>query len=69
MFRIHAHFGLEFLVLIVIDMNITIVGCLIVGAALGLSTFLVLWSRRTIERIAKKGLNSAREIEKDLNDE
>ncbi len=49
-------------------MNITI-GCLIVGGALGLLTFLVLWSLRTIERIAKKGLSSAREIEKDLNDE
>jgi len=44
-------------------------GFTVVAAALGVLTYLVLWSRRTIERIARKGLGSAREILKDRNRE
>ena len=41
-------------------------GCVLVTGALGLIAYLVVWSRRTIDRIARKGLGSAREIVKDL---
>jgi len=42
-----------------------LLGCIIAGAALGLITYLVLWSRRTIDRIAERGSRSAREIVKE----
>jgi uncharacterized membrane protein YccC len=47
----------------------TILGCVVVVAALGLITYLVLWSRRTIDRIAKSGLRTAREIVRELRRE
>ena len=40
----------------------TTLGCILVVVALSLLTLLVLWSRRTIDRIARKGFGSAREI-------
>jgi len=45
-----------------------IIGVLITFFALGFMTYIVLWSRRTIERIHRKKLGSAREILKDLNE-
>ncbi|MBS3762082.1 MAG: hypothetical protein KGZ25_02140 [Planctomycetes bacterium] len=39
-----------------------IAGCALIGAALAVLTLLVLWSRRMIHRIARKGYGSAREI-------
>ena len=44
-----------------------IVGCLVGVGALTLITCLVLWSRRTIDRIAKSRSRSAREILKELH--
>ena len=46
----------------VLDM---VIGVTIVVCTLGLITFLVLWSRKRIERIARSGFGSAREIMKD----
>ena len=46
-----------------------IVGCLIIAAAVGLLTFLVLASRRRIDRIGRRGYRSARDILKDLDRE
>ncbi len=40
-------------------------GCIAVALSLGLIVGLVLWSCRSIDRIARKGLGSAREILKD----
>jgi hypothetical protein len=40
----------------------TLIGCLLVAGALGVLTGLVLWSRRSIERIARTGFGSVREI-------
>ncbi len=48
------------------DFNATL-GCLLAAGALALSTILVVWSRRAIERIAQRGFRSAREIEEELN--
>ncbi len=45
-----------------------ILGVLITFFALGFMTYIVLWSRRIIERIHRKKLSSAREIIKDLNE-
>ncbi|HET6428194.1 MAG TPA: hypothetical protein VFJ30_07285 [Phycisphaerae bacterium] len=45
----------------------TIVGIAVIAAALAVLTGLVLWCRRRIERIARKGFGSARAIEKDLD--
>lgn len=45
-----------------------IFGTIIIGAALGVITYLTFWSRKTIERIAKKNLGSVREILKDIQD-
>ena len=42
------------------------IGFAVVAAALGAITWLVFWSRRTIDRIARNRLASAREILKDL---
>ena len=44
-------------------------GFAVVAGALGVLTYLVLWSIRTIEHIARKGLGSAREILKDMKRE
>jgi len=40
----------------------TVLGVLIIVGALLAIVLLVLWSRRTIDRIAKRGFGSAREI-------
>ena len=47
------------------DVN-AVVGCVLIVAALGLLTYLVLWSRRTIDRIAGSDGRSAREIDREL---
>ena len=44
-----------------------LIGFAVVAGALGLIVYLVVWSRRTIERIARKRLGSAREILRDIN--
>ena len=44
----------------------TILGVLIITIGLGGLTYLVLWSRKTIERIAAKKLRTVREIVKEL---
>jgi hypothetical protein len=44
----------------------TIVGCVVIVASLGLLTYLVLWSRRAINRIARSRSRSAREIDREL---
>ena len=43
-----------------------IVGWIIIAIALIFITYLVIWSRKTIERIADKKFRSIREIVKDL---
>jgi len=40
----------------------TLIGCLLVAGALCLLTGLVVWSHRSIERIARSGFGSVREI-------
>jgi hypothetical protein len=45
-----------------------ILGTIIIASALGFITYLTFWSRRTIERIARKNLSSARQIMKDIQD-
>lgn len=45
-----------------------IFGAIIIGCALGFITYLTFWSKRTIERIARKNLGSARQILKDIQD-
>ena len=45
------------------DMDI-IIGCVVVACALGVIVGLTLWSRRTINWIARNGVHSAREIMK-----
>ena len=42
------------------------IGLVLTAVSLGLLVSLVLWSRRTIERIARGQSRSAREITKDL---
>jgi hypothetical protein len=44
-----------------------IIGSLIIFFSLGFILYIVLWSRRTIERIKKKKLQSAREIIHDID--
>jgi hypothetical protein len=44
-----------------------VVGLVVLVLALALAAGLVLWSRRTINVIAKKGLTSARDIAQELN--
>jgi hypothetical protein len=46
-----------------------ILGVFLVSAALLLVVALVLWSRRTIDEIARRRLRSAREVVKGLNHE
>ena len=48
------------------DMNV-LIGCVVTVCALALIVALVLWSRRTINRIAKKGFRTARQTLKELN--
>jgi len=43
-----------------------LLGCLLVASALSLVTYLVLWSRRAINRIAANDRRSTREIVKEL---
>ena len=47
----------------------SIVGWTIIAAALGFITYLLVWSRSMIERIANKRLRSIREIMKDLHND
>ena len=44
-------------------------GCVVTIAALGLMAYLTLWSRRTIDEIARKGARPAREIVRDRDGE
>ena len=46
-----------------------IIGMILLFSALGLLTYLVMWSRRVIDRVARGDVRSAREIEKALQDE
>ncbi|MCK4275969.1 MAG: hypothetical protein KAX78_05615 [Phycisphaerae bacterium] len=46
----------------------TVLGTIVITAALIVLTGLVLWSRRTIEKISRRGPTSARQIMKDLDD-
>ena len=43
-----------------------IIGCIIIAFALIAITFLTLWSRRTIDRIARNGYRTARQTLKEL---
>jgi len=43
-----------------------VIGCLVVAASLGVLVYLVFWSRRTIEHIARGSGRSAREISREL---
>jgi len=45
-----------------------VIGSIAIVVSLGFITYLVLWSRRVINRIARKGLRSARDITRELND-
>ena len=45
-----------------------ILGCIVLAFSLGLITYLTFWGRRTIDRIASKGLSTAREIVKELGE-
>ena len=42
-----------------------LIGLIVIAGALGLIVLLVLWSRRSINRIASNGFGSAREIARD----
>lgn len=48
------------------DMNV-LIGCVVTVCALALIFALVLWCRRTINRIAKYGFHTARQTLKELN--
>jgi uncharacterized iron-regulated membrane protein len=43
------------------------IGCSLIVLALSVSGLLVFWSRRRIDRIARSGKRSAREITRELN--
>ena len=45
-----------------------IIGGVLIFASLGFILYIVLWSRRTIERIKMKNLHSAREIIQDIDE-
>lgn len=45
----------------------SIIGCIALVFALGFVAYLTIWSRRTINWIARNGKSSVREILKDLN--
>ena len=44
-----------------------LIGCILVAGVLACLTYLLFWSRRTIDRIAKNGYKSAREIRRELH--
>jgi hypothetical protein len=44
-----------------------LIGSVLIFLSLGFILYIVLWSRRTIERIKKKKLQSAREIIQDID--
>ncbi len=44
-----------------------VLGMVIIGGSLAYILFIVLWSRKTIERIRKKKQQSAREIIQDID--
>jgi len=44
-----------------------LIGCVIIAGSLAVLTYLVLWSRRAIDRIADSSSSSAREIVKELS--
>ena len=44
-----------------------VIGVVVIAGALGLLTYLVLWSRRTIDRIAQGRARSARQIRRELD--
>lgn len=46
----------------------TVLGIIVITAALIVLTALVFWSRRIIEKISRRGPTSARQIMKDLDD-
>ena len=46
-----------------------LIGCVVTTCALGVLTLLVLWSRRTIDRIADRGFGSVRQIRRKLDDD
>jgi hypothetical protein len=43
-----------------------VIGCLVIAGSVGGLVYLVVWSRRTIERIARSNGRSAREISREL---
>jgi len=43
-----------------------LIGCIVIAGALAVLIYLVLWSRRAIDRIADSSSSSAREIVKEL---
>jgi len=46
--------------------NDAVIGCAVIAGALGVLAYLVWWGRRTIDRIARNGSGSAREIDREL---
>ena len=46
-----------------------LLGCIIIIAALAFVILIVLWSRGSINRIARSNLRSAREIQKEIRHE
>ena len=46
-----------------------VIGIFIIAGAVCVLTFLALWSRRRINRIDRRGYNTARNILRDLSDE
>jgi hypothetical protein len=42
-----------------------IIGCVLIVGALGLITYLLVWSRKSVARIARRGFGSVREIRKE----
>jgi Trk-type K+ transport system membrane component len=47
--------------------NDSLIGILIIVCGLGFMTYLILWSRKTMQRIARKQLHSLRDILKELH--
>jgi len=45
-----------------------IIGSIVVIVSLGFITYIVFWSRKSIEKIKRKKLHSAREIIKGMNE-
>ena len=46
-----------------------VIGAVVIAGGIGFMTFLVLWSRKTIQKIADKHLHSAREIMEELRND